>query len=143
MAAIELARRFAEAKMPCRDLLDSPAEVASYLAMRYGQPDQEIMGALYLDVRSRLIADVDVYRGTLSRTAVEPRAILKQALARGANSFILYHTHPSGDPTPSDADLNFTYRMQRSGALLGISLEDHLILGSGGRWVSLRRRGDW
>ena len=143
LAAIELARRFAAAKMPRRALLDSPAEVASYLAMRYGQADQEIMGALYLDARNRLIAEVEVYRGTLNRTAVEPRAILKQALARGANSFILFHTHPSGDPSPSEEDLNFTHRMQRSGALLGIRLEDHLILGGGGRWVSLRRRGGW
>ncbi len=100
-------------------------------------------GRLYLDTRNRLIADVDIYRGTLDRMAVEPRGILKQALARGANSFILYHTHPSGDPSPSDADLRFTYRMQRSGALLGIRLEDHLILGYGGRWVSLRRYGEW
>ncbi len=143
LAAVELSRRFAEARMPRRDLLDRPESVAAYLHLRYGHRDQEVMGALYLDVRNRLIAEADVYRGTLSRAAVEPRALLKEAIALSASSFILYHTHPSGDPSPSDEDLLFTRRMFEAGELLGIALVDHLILGGAGRWESLRRHGRW
>ncbi|MCP3957027.1 MAG: JAB domain-containing protein [bacterium] len=143
LAAVELGRRLARARMPRRDLLDQPEIVARYLGMRYAQQDQEVMGALYLDVRNRLIAESDIYRGTLSRAAVEPRVILKEGLLRSASGFILFHTHPSGDPTPSAEDLAFTRRLAEAGDLLGVRLIDHLILGSAGRWVSLGRRGAW
>ncbi len=143
LAAIELSRRLARARVPRRDLLDHPDLVANYLSLRYVQQDQEVMGALYLDVRNRLIAERDIYRGTVSRAAVEPRVILKEALLRSASSFILFHTHPSGDPSPSAEDLSFTRRLSDAGELLGIRLVDHLILGSSGRWVSLGRRGAW
>jgi len=81
--------------------------------------------------------------GTLSRAAVEPRAILKECLLRSASGFILFHTHPSGDPSPSAEDLSFTRRMAEAGELVGVRLLDHMILGSAGRWVSLGRRGAW
>ena len=143
LAAVELARRLVEARLPARELLDNPAAVSSYLLMRYGWQDQETMGAFFLDVRNRLIGESDIYRGTLSRAAVEPRAILREALVRSASSFILYHTHPSGDPSPSEEDLAFTRRMFDSGELLGIELVDHMIVGKGGRWLSLRQQGCW
>ncbi len=143
LAAIELSRRFAAARLPMRNLLERPDSVAAYLYLRHARRPQEIMGALYLDVRNRLIAEVDIFRGTLTRAAVEPRALLREAIAHNASGFILYHTHPSGDPSPSDEDLSFTRRMLESGELLGIKMLDHLILGSTGRWVSLQRLGVW
>ncbi len=143
MAAVELGRRLARHRIPPRHVLERPDTVANYLMMRYARRDQEVMGGLFLDARQRLIADVDLYRGTLSRAAVEPRRVLKEALYRDASSFILFHTHPSGDPAPSTEDLVFTKRVAEAGEALGIELIDHLILGSGGRWVSLRRRGKW
>ncbi len=143
IAAVELACRVARVRMPRRDLLDRPDAVASYLGLRYAQEDQEVMGALFLDVRNRLIAESDIYRGTLSRAAVEPRAIFKQGLLCSASGFILFHTHPSGDPSPSAEDLSFTRRLSEAGELLGVKLLDHIILGSAGRWVSLGRRGAW
>jgi len=143
MAALELARRLAKAELGDRELLDRPAMVADYLSLRYARGEQEVMGALYLDVRHRLIAEADLYRGTLYRAAVEPRAVLKEALLRGAAGFILFHNHPSGDPSPSAEDLKFTRRMAEAGELLGVKLIDHVILGGGGRWVSLKRRGAW
>ncbi|MEM7585541.1 MAG: DNA repair protein RadC [Acidobacteriota bacterium] len=143
LAAIELSRRIARTRVPRRNLLDRPDLVANYLSLRYAQLDQEVMGALYLDVRQRLIAERDIYRGTVSRAAVEPRVILKEGLLRSASSFILFHTHPSGDPSPSVEDLSFTRRLSEAGDLVGIRLADHLILGSSGRWISLGRRGAW
>ena len=62
---------------------------------------------------------------------------------RSAAGFVLFHTHPSGDPSPSAEDLAFTRRMAEAGDLIGVELLDHLILGSAGRWVSLGRRGAW
>jgi DNA repair protein RadC len=142
-ALLELARRLAHSRMENRASLDHPTLVAEYILLRYANADQEVMGALYLDIRNRLLVEKELFRGTLSRAAVEPRPILKQALLRGATGIILFHTHPSGDPAPSVEDLDFTRRIADGGKLLGIRLEDHIIVGSGGRWVSLKRRGGW
>jgi len=143
LAALELARRVARAELPDRLPLGDPEAVARYLLLRYAERDQEVMGALFLDVRNRLLGEAELYRGTLARAAVEPRAILKQALLRSAAGLLLFHTHPSGDPSPSAEDLAFTRRLADAGELLGVRLLDHLVLGAGHRWVSLRRRGGW
>ncbi|MGB6640460.1 MAG: JAB domain-containing protein, partial [Thermoanaerobaculia bacterium] len=124
-------------------LLTHPEAVATFLALRYGLQGQEVMGALFLDTRNRLIQDNEIFRGTLNRAAVEPRAILKQGLLRNAAGFVLFHTHPSGDPSPSAEDLAFTRRMANAGEVVGLRLVDHLIIGGGGRWVSLKKRGGW
>jgi DNA repair protein RadC len=101
------------------------------------------MGALFLDLRHGLLGEREIFRGTLHRAAVEPREILKQCLLRGAGGLVLFHTHPSGDPTPSAEDLLFTRRMADAAAVVGVELVDHLVLGSTARWVSLRERGGW
>ncbi len=125
-----------------RVLLECPEAVAHYLTARHGRIDQEVMGALYLDLRNRLIADKDVFRGTHGRAVVEPRAILREALALGAMSIVLWHTHPSCDPTPSIEDFSFTNRLARAGEIVGVRLVDHLVLG-GHRWISLKQHEDW
>ena len=140
-AAFEVACRIAKARIPERQLLNRPARVARYLALRYGLPDQEMMGALFLDVRHRLISEGEIFRGTLAGAMVEPRTILKKALLCSAAAIVLFHAHPSGDPTPSREDVQFTKRMVRSGRLLGIRVLDHLILGVCDRWVSLAHLG--
>ena len=116
--------------------------VATYLGLRYGISDQEVMGALYLDSRNRLVGEMELFRGALNRTTVEPRPILRQGLLRASAAFILFHTHPSGDPSPSAEDLAFTRRIASAGETVGIRLVDHVIVGRG-RWVSLRERGAW
>lgn len=141
LAAVELARRFTRARLADRELLKDPQSVASYLELRYSLKGQEVMGALYLDTRNRLIGETELYRGTLSRAAVEPRAILKEGLLRDAAGVVLFHTHPSGDPSPSAEDLGFTRRMVEAGQLVGLHLVDHLVVGAGGAWTSLRRQG--
>lgn len=143
LAAVELGRRLARAEIPERTPLGRPAAAASYLALRFAGRDQEIFGALYLDARNRLIAERELYRGALQRAAVEPRLVLKEGLLRGAAACIVFHTHPSGDPTPSAEDLAFTRRLGEAGELVGLRLVDHLILAGPGRWVSLAQRGGW
>lgn len=141
LAALELARRLARASLPERTPLTKPREVADYLALRYCRSAQEVMGALYLDGRHRLVGECELFRGALGRISVEPRAILKEALLRDASALILFHTHPSGDPSPSTEDLLFTRSFVEASSLLGIELADHLIVGGPGRWVSLKAQG--
>jgi len=74
---------------------------------------------LFLNVRHRIVGDAEMFCGTLHRAEVEPREILKECLLRGAAGVVIFHTHPSGDPTPSDADLQFTRRMAVAAALVG------------------------
>jgi DNA repair protein RadC len=142
LAALEMGSRIARGGLP-ENLLSRPSDVARYLVMRYQRRDQEVMGALFLDARHRLVFDREHYRGTLHRAAVEPREILKECLLRGAAGFVLFHTHPSGDPTPSAEDLLFTRRMADAASVVGVELVDHMVIGATGRWASLRERGAW
>jgi DNA repair protein RadC len=143
LAALELARRLAQLKVPPRKPMTRPGYVAAYLALRYFLQDQEILGAMFLDVRRRLIADREFFRGTLGNVTVEPRPVLKEGLLRGAAGIILFHTHPSGDPTPSHDDRSFTRRVDRAGRIVGLTLVDHLVVTADGRWCSMRDSGGW
>ncbi len=143
LAASELARRLAREEVPLRRPLNRPYEVARYLALRYARRDQEIMGAIFLDGQHRFLSDAELYRGTINRARVEPREVLRESLLRGAASVILFHTHPSGDPTPSREDVDFTMRIAYAASVVGVNLVDHLVLGSPGRYVSLKERGVW
>ncbi len=142
LAAIELGRRLAASKIPNRKILSRPSAVASYLCLRFARREQEVMGAVFLDDRHRMVGSKEFFRGTRTRTSVEPRVVLKEALLRGADGLLLFHTHPSGDPSPSIEDLLFTRRMVLAADVLGMTLVDHMILGSAGSWVSLRQRGE-
>ena len=115
--------------------LSRPNDLARFLALRYQQRDQEVMGALFLSARRPLLGDKEIYRGILHRAAVEPREILKECLNRGAAGFVLFHTHPSGDPTPSVEDLDFTRWMDRASRLMSVTMLDHLVLGAIGQRV--------
>ena len=143
LAALELARRLVQAEVPERIPMDRPRAVASYLVLRYALRDQEVMGALYLDVRRRLLGEGEVFRGAIGRTCVEPRQILCRALLHGAAGVVLFHSHPSTDPSPSPEDVRFTRRMDAACEVVGVQLLDHLILGNAQRWVSLRERVRW
>ena len=140
-AAIEIGRRLARSAVPEREPLSNAAAVARYLALRFDVRGQEVLGALFLDGRNRWIGESELFRGTLDRAAVEPAALLRDAISRAASGLVLFHTHPSGDPSPSLDDLTFTKRVADAAKLLGLRLLDHLILGHGGRWLSLRQHG--
>ncbi len=101
------------------------------------------MGALFLDIRNRVIGHTVAYVGTLTRLAAEPRGLLLPALLANAASVIVFHTHPSGDPSPSAGDRAFTKTVADACAFLGLFLADHLILGEGDRFLSMRIEPDW
>ncbi len=143
LAAAELAARLARQHIPEHHVLTRPAELARYLTLRYQQRDQEVLGALFFDIRHSLIGEKEIFRGVLNRVCAEPREILKECFLRGAAGLALFHTHPSGDPTPSANDWHFTKRLKDAADLLGIEFLDHIVLGATGRWASLSRRGAW
>lgn len=143
LAAVELGQRLARIRMPKRRLMERPDQVAGYLWMRYCQKGREVAGALYLDVRQRLIEERELTRGTLRRVAIDTRMFVKPALDCGAAQMIIFHTHPSGCPIPSTDDLSFTYRLVQAAEIFGIQLIDHLILGSCRQYVSLHKRAPW
>jgi DNA repair protein RadC len=144
LAALEIARRLARQSLDReRQPLSRPDEMARYLNLRYRVRDQEVMGALFLDNRGRLLGERELYRGTLDRAAVEPREILKECLLRGAGAVVIFHNHPSGDPSPSVDDIEFTRNMAAAARIMGIRLADHLILGERGTWASVRDQIAW
>jgi DNA repair protein RadC len=143
LAAVEVGRRLAREQLLDHEPLTRPVDVARYLAIRYQTCDQEVMGALFLDARNRLLGEREMFRGTISRISVEPREILRECLQRGAAAIYLFHTHPSGDPSPSAEDLLFTRRMVDAAEIVGLRLADHVVLGHRGRWVSLKEKSAW
>jgi DNA repair protein RadC len=102
-----------------------------------------VLGALYVNARHDLLEERELYRGTQHRASVEPREILRYGLLCGAAGVVMFHTHPSGDPAPSREDIAFTRRMARAGEIVGVEMVDHMIVGAGGAFVSLRERGGW
>ena len=129
-AAMEIARRLPASTLAGRDLFNEPRLVKEFLRRCQGDDAQERTGALYLNARNRLLRnDPEIYRGTLDRAVVEPREILKRALLARAAGFILYHNHPSGDPSPSREDREFTRRLGSAAEALGIRLIDHVVVG--------------
>lgn len=143
LAAVEIASRMALAAVPDRQPLSRPAAVAKFIDLRYGRTGQEVLGALYVNVRQDLLEERELYRGTQHRASVEPREILRRGLLCGAAGLVMFHVHPSGDPAPSREDIAFTRRMARAGEIVGVEMVDHMIVGAGGAFVSLKERGGW
>jgi DNA repair protein RadC len=140
-AALEIGRRLAAEALSGRDLLNEPSLVKEYLRRARGDGAQERTGVLYLNARNRLLKDdPEIYRGTLDRAVVEPREILKRALLSNAAGLILYHNHPSGDPSPSREDREFTRRLSAAAESVGLRLLDHVVVGLEG-CVSFREAG--
>ncbi|MGR3911877.1 MAG: DNA repair protein RadC [Candidatus Rhabdochlamydia sp.] len=101
---------------------------------------QEVLMVILRDVKEKLISIETVSIGTLSEVLIHPREVFYPAVRHKACSLILAHNHPSGDPTPSQADIEMTHHLSRSGKIMGIHLEDHLIVGSSG-YISLKQAG--
>ncbi len=103
--------------------------------------DRELLGALYLDVRRRAIGHTVAYVGDLWGTMCDPRGIYAPALLINAAYVVMFHTHPSGEPSPSREDQAMTEKVSAAGRVLSIPLLDHLILGEPPRFVSLYELG--
>jgi len=139
-ATLELARRLGTLELPNQPLLGNPERVASYLRARAASWPEERVGALLLDMRQRLLVDREIIRGSLESAAVVPRDVLRHCLLENSSAFILYHNHPSGDPTPSRDDVEFTRALNQAAKHVGLRFLDHVVVGREG-CVSLSLRG--
>jgi DNA repair protein RadC len=140
LAAIELGRRTLARSGGERPNLKSPAQMAAYLLPLYGSGAVEQFGVVMLDSKSRLIRIRLVATGTVDSAVVHPREVFREAAAAAAAAIVLFHNHPSGDPTPSEDDLILTNRMISAGTVMGIEVVDHIILGEH-RYCSLLEAG--
>lgn len=129
-AAFVLARRIAEEIRAEKPLVDTPERVAELLRDESVNFEVEQFQVLLLNTRRRLIQRVLLSQGTLDTLLVHPRDVFRPAIAASAAAIILVHNHPSGDPSPSEADIKVTRDLIRAGKLLKIEVLDHVILGS-------------
>ncbi len=128
-AAFTLARRMAQEIRIEPPLLDSPASIAELMAEELRLAEVEEFHAVLLNTRRRLIRSERISQGTLDTILVHPREVFRAAILANAHAFILVHNHPSGDSTPSDADIRVTRDLVRASQLMKIELLDHIILG--------------
>lgn len=112
-----------------RPVLGSWTTVIEYLQHEMGHSSIEELRVLFLDKKNRLIEDVPMQQGTVDHTPVYPREIIRKALEISATAIILVHNHPSGDPTPSRADIEMTKKVIEIGAPMNITVHDHIIVG--------------
>jgi len=139
-AALELGRRIAALSATSAEPIGDPEEVAPRLIARYAHHVQETLGAIYLDSRNRIIRERVIFVGTLNSSTVAPRDVFRFALTDHAAAVIVFHNHPSGDPSPSKPDLVFTRKLLESGEALGVDVLDHVIVSASG-YVSMKERG--
>jgi DNA repair protein RadC len=128
----EAARRLALEEATERPVIASWDKLLAYCRIAMGHEKVEQFRLLFLDKKNRLIADELQQRGTVDHTPVYPREVIKRALELGASALILVHNHPSGDATPSKADIEMTREVQEAAAKLGISVHDHIVIGKSG-----------
>lgn len=114
-----------------RPALSSWSALVDYCRARLSYQDIEEFRVIFLDRKNRIIADEQLQRGTVDHTPVYPREVVKRALALSASALILVHNHPSGDATPSKADIDVTRQITEAARSLGITLHDHLVIGRG------------
>jgi DNA repair protein RadC len=146
VAAFALARQMETEKRDESPVLDNPATVVQFLRESNRLKSVEAFHVLLLNTRKRLIRVDKISDGTLDTVLVHPREVFKSAIAANAAAIVLVHNHPSGDPTPSEADVKVTRDLIRAGQLLKIEVVDHIIFGHATKertkdYASLRELG--
>ena len=136
----ELAERIARTSRLKNVRLNEPSSIADYYMESLRHKTKEHLLLAMFDAKSNLLGDKIVSVGTVTNSLVSPREIFLKALEYRAVHIVLLHNHPSGDPTPSEADHAVTRRVAESGRILGIALADHIIIGDN-RYISFRENG--
>lgn len=129
LAAVELGARIHSRPLERRRAIASSRDVAAALTGRFAAESREHFMALALDAKNQPLAQLTIAIGGLTACAVQPADVFRPVLQAAAVSVIFVHNHPSGDPTPSEADLAITERLCRAGEVLGIAVLDHVVLG--------------
>ena len=125
-----LMQRAAGDTVKVRPLISNWAALLNYVSLKIKHEKSEQARVLYLDRKNKLIADEVAGRGTVDHAPIYPREIAKRALELSASAVILVHNHPSGDPTPSRADIDLTRDIENALAPFGIKVHDHLVVGA-------------
>ncbi len=139
-AAMVMAQRYKEANPTDRPQIQTPEDVSALLGVEMSALDHEELRVVLLDTKNRVLRTVTVYQGSVNSAQVRVAEVFKDALRQNAPGVVVVHNHPSGDPTPSAADVSLTTEICRAGEILGVDVIDHLILGLG-QFRSLRRLG--
>ncbi|WJI22986.1 DNA repair protein RadC [Thermosynechococcus sp. QKsg1] len=137
LAAVELGKRVFQSRPGEQTIIDNPALAAAVLSTDLMWQPTERFAVLLLDVRHRLLGSHVITVGTATETLVHPREVFREAVRRNASRLIIAHNHPSGNLSPSQADLDLTKQILQAGQIMGIPVLDHLIL-SNGDYQSLR-----
>jgi DNA repair protein RadC len=138
-AVFELSRRIMSERPDDPPTFDL-SSLGAKLVADYAHHRQERLGAAFLDSRHRVQQHREIYVGTTDRALVSTRDIIRIAILDGASAVVVYHNHPSGDPTPSEDDISFTRKLQYSLSTMDVDLLDHLIIGAH-RYHSMKERG--
>lgn len=134
------AHRLSQARVLHQPVIDGWQALLDYCRTAMAHKETEQFRVLFLDRKNVLIADEEQAKGTVDHVPVYPREVVKRALELNASALILVHNHPSGDPTPSEADVTMTRLVEDAARALGLSIHDHLIIGKE-KEVSLRSGG--
>lgn len=139
-ATFEIARRISKQKPRKRRATFDVEITGSELVRALHRHRQERLGAYFLGARSQVLQQREIFVGTVDKTFVSTRDVLRIAFDANAVGVVVYHNHPSGDPTPSPEDVNFSKKLHEGLALADIELVDHLVIGAHG-FVSMKRKG--
>ena len=139
-AALEIGRRSLTRDPAERPQFATPRDVAEYLLPHFGSYPVERFGVLLLDTRHRLVRTRILSVGSLDASVVHPREVFREAIMAGAAAVVLFHNHPSGDPSPSRDDLALTRRLTTAGDIVGIDVIDHVVLADS-RYASMKELG--
>jgi len=129
VAAFALARRMEQERREESPVLDNPATAVNFMRETNRLKNVESFQVLLLNTRKRLIRVEEISHGTLDTVLVHPREVFRAAIVANAAAILLVHNHPSGDPSPSDADIKVTRDLIRAGQLLKIEVVDHVVIG--------------
>ena len=134
------AHRMARARVLDRNVISSWDDLVGYCRTTMAHRETEQFRILFLDAKNVLVADEEQAKGTVNHVPVYPREVAKRALELNASSIILVHNHPSGDPTPSKADVEMTMRIETACEAIGVAIHDHIVVGRS-REASFREMG--
>ncbi|WP_175477756.1 RadC family protein [Halobacillus alkaliphilus] len=140
MSAIEIGKRMQQMKPVERYMIRSPEDGADFVMEEMRDLKQEHFICLFLNTKNQVLHRQTIFIGSLNASIVHPREVFKEAVKRSAASIICAHNHPSGDPTPSQEDIQVTRRLQECGKMIGIELLDHLVIGDQ-KFISLKEKG--
>jgi DNA repair protein RadC len=141
LACLEMSRRAAAWRSSRRRSITTPEDVVDLCAVQLRGLDREHFWALALNTKNQLLRVLEVSVGSLNASIVHPRELFRDAVRASAASVVVVHNHPSGDPTPSGADIQLTRRLVRAGDVLGIEVLDHVVIGDGGEYASMKDLG--